>query len=70
MSGTWVARHKAAMEIGFMIHIMVYNMPKTIDLLIARGGKIIQQPDMDAQEVRWKFSDPAGNILWLYQQPV
>lgn len=45
-------------------------MPETIDLLIASGGKIIQQPDMDAQEVTAKFSDPAGNILGLYQQPV
>ena len=68
VSGTWVTGRKPTSEIGFMIHLMVYNMPETIDLIISRDGKILEQPDMSLQEVTAKFSDPAGNIWGLYQQ--
>ena len=68
VSGTWVTGRKPTTEIGFMIHLMVYNMPETIALIIATSGKILEQPDMSLQEVTAKFSDPAGNIWGLYQQ--
>lgn len=48
---------------------MVDSVAKTIDAVIATGGKIVQPPGMDAPEITAKFSDPAGNVVGLYQQP-
>ncbi len=69
VSGTWVTGRKAATEIGFVISIMVDSVAATLDAIIANGGKIIQPIGMDAPEVTARFSDPAGNILGLYQEP-
>ncbi len=35
----------------------------------ANGGKIVQPIGMDSPEITARFSDPAGNVLGLYQQP-
>ena len=69
VSGTWVLGRKAATEPGLLIYIMVDSVAKTIDAIITSGGKIVQPIGMDAPEVTARFSDPAGNILGLYQQP-
>ena len=68
VSGTWVTGRKAHTGEGLTIHIMVFNMLSTIDAIIANGGKIVQSPDMAAAEILATFSDPAGNVLGLYQQ--
>ena len=52
-----------------MIYIMVDSVAATIDTVIANGGTIVQPIGMDAPEVTARFSDPAGNIIGLYQQP-
>ena len=41
----------------------------TIDTLIAHGGKLVQPIGADAPEITARFSDPAGNVLGLYQEP-
>ena len=69
VSGTWVTGRKASTEPGLLIYIMVDSVAKTIDAIITSGGKIVQPIGMDAPEVTARFSDPAGNILGLYQQP-
>ena len=69
VSGTWVVGRRAASEPGLLIYIMVDNIAKTIDAVIANGGKIVQPIGMDAPEITARFSDPAGNIFGLYQQP-
>lgn len=69
VSGTWVVGRTAATEPGFLIYIMVDSVAKTIDLVVANGGKIVQPIGMDAPEVTARFSDPAGNIIGLYQEP-
>jgi len=68
VSGTWVIGPKPATEIGIVISIMVDNIQTTTDLIIAKGGKIIQPVNIDGPEKIARFSDPAGNILGLYQQ--
>jgi predicted enzyme related to lactoylglutathione lyase len=68
-SGTWIIGRKASTEPGLLIYIMVDSVAKTIDAIITSGGKIVQPIGMDAPEVTARFSDPAGNILGLYQQP-
>src|SRR6266487_4954326 len=68
VSGTWVVGRKAATEPGLLIYIMVDSVAATIDKVIANGGKIVQPVGMDAPEITARFSDPAGNIIGLYQE--
>lgn len=69
VSGSWVTGRKAATEPGLLIHIMVDSIAASIDAVIARGGKIVQPIGMDAPEITARFSDPAGNVFGLYQEP-
>ena len=69
VSGTWVAGRKAATMPGLLIYIMVDSVAKTVEAVIANGGKIVQPIGMDAPEVTARFSDPAGNVIGLYQEP-
>ena len=69
VSGTWVTGRKAATEPGLLIYIMVDSVAATLDAVVTRGGQIVQPIGMDAPEVTARFSDPAGNIIGLYQQP-
>ena len=68
VSGMWVQGMKATTEPGLLIYIMVDNINTTIDSIIANGGKIVQSIGKDAPEVTARFSDPAGNVIGLYQQ--
>jgi len=69
VSGTWVIGRKPSTEVGLLIYIMVDSVAKTIETIISSGGRIVQPIGMDAPEVTARFSDPAGNIIGLYQQP-
>lgn len=69
VSGTWVLHRSAITEVGLLIYIMVDSVAATIDSVIAHDGEIVQQIGADAPEITARFSDPAGNILGLYQQP-
>jgi predicted enzyme related to lactoylglutathione lyase len=69
VSGTWIPGRRPATEPGFMIYIMVDSVAATIDKVVACGGKIVQPIGMDAPEITARFSDPAGNVLGLYQEP-
>jgi len=69
VSGTWVLGRKPMTEVGLLIYIMVDSVAATIDAVVANGGKIVQPIGADAPEITARFSDPAGNILGLYQQP-
>lgn len=69
VSGTWVTGRKPAGEPGLLIYIMVDRVALTVDAVTASGGKIVQPIGADAPEITARFSDPAGNIIGLYQQP-
>jgi len=69
VSGTWVQGRKPAAEPGLLIYIMVDDAEATIALIIKNGGKIIQPIGIDLPEITARFSDPAGNILGIYQEP-
>jgi predicted enzyme related to lactoylglutathione lyase len=69
VSGTWVTGRKAGTEPGLLIYIMVDSVALTVDEVVAHGGTIVQPIGMDAPEITARFSDPAGNVLGLYQQP-
>lgn len=69
VSGRWVTGRKPSTGDGLLIYIMVDNVAATIDLVIANRGIITQPIGMDAPEITARFSDPAGNIMGLYQHP-
>lgn len=69
MSGTWVKGRRPSPEPGILIYIMVDSVAAAIDAVVAKGGQIVQPIGMDAPEITARFSDPAGNVFGLYQQP-
>ena len=68
VSGTWVTERKALSEVGILIYIMVDDISTTIEKLITNRGEIVQPIGMDAPEITERFSDPAGNIMGIFQQ--
>jgi len=69
VSGTWVLGRKSASEPGLLIYIMVDSVAETLERVVAHGGAIVQPIGGDAPEITARFSDLAGNIIGLYQQP-
>ena len=69
VSGSWIKGRTPATSPGLLVYIMVDDMEKTIEAVIANGGTIVQPVGMDAPEITARFSDPAGNIIGLYQNP-
>ena len=69
VSGTWVIGRPPSPQPGLLIYIMVDSVAAAVDAVLAHGGKIVQPIGMDAPEITARFSDPAGNVLGLYQQP-
>ena len=68
VSGMWVLGRKPTIEIGILIYIMVDDVAKALDAVIANGGKMVQPIGMDAPEITARFSDPAGNVLGLFSE--
>lgn len=69
VSGTWVVGRSPTTEPGLLIYIMVDSVSSTVKAIIANGGKIVLPLAADAPEITARFSDPAGNIFGLYQEP-
>ncbi|PYS32436.1 MAG: glyoxalase [Acidobacteria bacterium] len=69
VSGTWVLGRKPMIEVGLLVYIMVDSVAKAMEAVIANGGKIVQPIGGDAPEITARFSDPAENVLGLYQEP-
>ncbi|WP_018611799.1 VOC family protein [Segetibacter koreensis] len=69
VSGTWVVGRRPSGNPGLLIYIMVDSVAAAIELVIANGGKIVQAIGADAPEITARFSDPAGNVIGLYQEP-
>jgi uncharacterized protein len=69
VSGAWVLGRPPSATPGLLIYIMVDSVSATIDAVLAHGGQLVQPIGGDAPEITARFSDPAGNVLGLYQQP-
>ena len=69
VSGAWVTGRKALAETGLLVYIMVDSVEETVRKILSCGGKIVQPPGADAPEITARFTDPAGNLLGLYQEP-
>lgn len=68
VSGSWV-RGRPPQSPGLVVYIMVNSVAATVDAIVANGGKIVQPIGVDAPEITARFSDPAGNVIGLYQEP-
>jgi predicted enzyme related to lactoylglutathione lyase len=68
VSGAWVVG-RPPQQPGFVVYVMVDSVAAVLDLAIANGGKLVQPIGADAPEITARFSDPAGNVIGLYQQP-
>ncbi|NCI45224.1 VOC family protein [Sediminibacterium soli] len=68
VSGIWTQRFTANAGPGILVYIMVDDMDTTLERIVANGGQIVQPVGMDAPEITARFSDPAGNILGVFQQ--
>ena len=69
VSGAWVLGRPAAIKPGLLVYIMVDSVAATVDAVIAHGGRLVQPIGVDAPEITARFSDPAGNVIGLYQEP-
>jgi len=69
VSGTWTLGRPPASEPGLLIYIMVDSVAATLEAIVATGGQIVQPIGADAPEITARFSDPAGNVIGLYQEP-
>lgn len=69
VSGAWVLGRPPATAPGLMVYIMVDSVAATLELITANGGEIVQPIGLDVPEITARFSDPAGNVIGLYQEP-
>ena len=69
VSGTWALGRPPHSVPGLLIYVMVDSVAKTIELVKANGGVIVQPIGADAPEITARFQDPGGNVIGLYQQP-
>jgi predicted enzyme related to lactoylglutathione lyase len=67
VSGSWVAGRPPATKPGLLFYVMVDDVAAILDLIVASGGKIVQPSGADAPEITARFTDPAGNVIGLYQ---
>ncbi|HMA25358.1 MAG TPA: VOC family protein [Gemmatimonadaceae bacterium] len=70
VSGSFVlGRPPASGKPGLLVYVMVDSVATTLDAIVAGGGTVVQPIGADAPEITARFSDPAGNVIGLYQQP-
>ena len=69
VSGSWVTGRPPSTSVGLLVYIMVDSITATVEKVVAHGGKIVQPLGADAPELTARLSDPAGNVIGLYQEP-
>lgn len=69
VSGTWVTGRPPMKEAGLMIYVMVADAAKSIEAVTAAGGEVVRPIDPNSREIFAWFTDPAGNLMGIYQQP-
>ncbi len=69
VSGAWILGRPPAPTPGLLVYVMVDSVAAAVDAVVANGGRIVQPIGGDAPEITARFSDPAGNVIGLYQEP-
>jgi predicted enzyme related to lactoylglutathione lyase len=68
VSGTWVLNRKPHTGSGLLVYIMVNDVAKTLEVIVANGGKIVEPMSGKAPEFIATFSDHYGNIFGVGQE--
>jgi uncharacterized protein len=68
VSGTWVRGRSPTSQPGLLVYIMVDDVAAALENIVENGGTIVQPIGGDAPEITARFSDPAGNVMGLYQE--
>ena len=68
VSGTWVTGRPPSREPGLLLYVMVDSVAATIDAILAHGGGLVRPIETDSPVVIARCSDPAGNVIGLYQE--
>ncbi len=69
VSGAYIVGRPVSTSPGLMIYVMVDNVEAAVAAVERNGGTIVQPVGVDAPELTARFSDPAGNVLGLYEEP-
>jgi predicted enzyme related to lactoylglutathione lyase len=69
VSGSWVTGRPTSTQVGLLVYIMVDDLEATVRKVEENGGTIVQAIGADAPELTARFTDPAGNVMGLYQEP-
>ena len=69
LSGKWVLKRQPTDTPGILFYINVDSVAKTANAVLAAGGDIVQRIGVDAPDITARFTDPAGNVVGLYQEP-
>jgi predicted enzyme related to lactoylglutathione lyase len=68
VSGVWVTDRAPMTELGILIYIMVDDAEAAVADVVAAGGAIVAPLGFDPHEIAARFTDPAGNVLGIYQE--
>jgi len=68
VSGAFVTGRTPHTTIGVLFYVMVDSVEATLKKIVASGGRIVQPNGGDAPEITARISDPAGNVIGLFQQ--
>ncbi len=68
VSGTWAKGKPPAQNPNLLIYIMVDSATATVDLITAKGGRIVKPIGEESPETTAWFSDPDGNVMGIYQE--
>jgi predicted enzyme related to lactoylglutathione lyase len=66
--GHFSAEHAVAGEAGVRPYVFVEDVGETLERIRERGGEIVRQPYPEGDLTVAVFSDPAGNVLGVWQQ--
>ncbi len=69
VSGAWVRGRLPASQPGLLIYVMVESVEATLAAVVVNGGTVVQPLGADAPEITARVTDPAGNVIGLYQEP-
>jgi uncharacterized protein len=70
VSGAWVTGRPPSPTPGVLFYVMVDSVADAVESVAAHGARIVQPIGADAPELTARFSDPGGNVIGLYQEPV
>lgn len=68
VSGAFVAGRPPHKTVGILFYVMVDSVEAVLKKVVASGGNIVQPIGADAPEITARVSDPAGNVIGLFQQ--